>query len=119
MSSVFWCLFDDDIPKEMAIGGFKSGRNVGREIVERGRGRGGTGRVSGLVLSHHIDVIDRKEFSRRNCVHWSARTANLPHPISPLAGAEVSFYYTRFIDKALFLEILPTSVIGHRNRDFL
>ena len=61
MSSVFRCLLDDDITREMAIVGLKDGRDVRREIVESGRGEGGTDRVSGLVLSHHIDVTNRKE----------------------------------------------------------
>jgi len=54
---VFWCLFDDDIPKEMSAVGFKNGRGIRKDIVERGSERGGTGRVSGLVLSHHIRAV--------------------------------------------------------------
>ena len=43
-------LLDDDIPNEMPIVGFKDDRGR-REVVGRGRGGGGTDRVSDFVLA--------------------------------------------------------------------
>jgi hypothetical protein len=63
VSSVFWCLLNEDILKRVPIVGFKSGRGVGREIKDGDRG-GSSGRVSSLaVLSHHIDVTRKSKGS--------------------------------------------------------
>lgn len=89
MSSVFWCLFGDDILKLVLIVGFKNGWDALRDIMERESGGGGTGRVRSLVLSHHIDV--RKVKVRQSRPHRSART---PNPLR----------HKWFIAKAIFLE---------------
>lgn len=57
MSSVFWCLLDEDILKRVPIIGFGRGRELRKEMVDRGKESGSVGRVRGLaVLSRHIDV---------------------------------------------------------------
>lgn len=55
MSSVFWCLLDEDI----LVVGLKDGRGVGKETKDKD-GVGSSGRVSSrAVLSHHIDATEQ------------------------------------------------------------
>ena len=74
MSSVFWCLLSDDILEEVEL---ENGRGVRREIAERGRRGGSTGRVRSLAvrLSHHIDVTGKVKVQKLR-VQRSARTAD-------------------------------------------
>ena len=59
VSSVFWCLFDDDIL--VPTRRFEKGRVVRGEIKDRDKAGGSAGRVRSLViLSHRIGVTEQK-----------------------------------------------------------
>jgi hypothetical protein len=89
VSSVFWCLFDDDILKDVPILGSKSGRCVRGEIRERDKEGGGTGRVRSLVvLSHRIDVTT--QLKARQAGFADPVAVNLSGVIPLLAGGVVS-----------------------------